>query len=85
VARPLRIAYTGVLEHFTILHIREPKTSRRIAMKISQDNKLREKIRKIENKLKLSRMKTWPLSFCCKAESSKLEGKDEHRTSNIER
>ena len=35
---------------------------RRIAMKIDQDNKPREKIRKIENKLKLSRMKT-PLSF----------------------
>ena len=34
------------------------QTSRRIAMKISQDNKLSEKIRKIENKLNLSRMKT---------------------------
>ncbi|MCD5417272.1 transposase [Candidatus Bipolaricaulota bacterium] len=34
------------------------QTSRRIAMKISQDNKLSEKIRTIENKLNLSRMKT---------------------------
>ena len=51
------------MEHFTILHPGEPKTSRRIAMKISQDNKLRENIRKIENKLKLSRMKTPFFSF----------------------
>ncbi|MCD5417343.1 hypothetical protein LR021_03130 [Candidatus Bipolaricaulota bacterium] len=34
------------------------QTSRRIAMKISQDNKLSGKIRTIENKLNLSRMKT---------------------------
>ena len=37
------------------------QTSRRIAMKISQDNKLSKKIGKIENKLNLSRMKT-PMS-----------------------
>ena len=30
------------------------QTSRRIAMKISQENKLSKKIRKIENKLNLS-------------------------------
>ena len=34
------------------------QASRRIAMKLGQDNKLSKKIRKIENKLKLSRMKT---------------------------
>ena len=37
------------------------QTSRRIAMKISQDSKLSKKIRKIENKLNLSRMKTLSL------------------------
>ena len=36
------------------------QTSRRIAMKISQENKRSKKIRKIENKLNLSRMKTCP-------------------------
>ena len=44
--------------HFDIGASGVSQTSRRIAMKISQDNKLREKIKKIENKLKLSRMKT---------------------------
>ena len=34
------------------------QASRRIAMKLGQDNKLSKKIGKIENKLKLSRMKT---------------------------
>jgi len=43
------------------------QTSRRIAMKISQDSKPSKKIRKIENKLNLSRMNglsamTLPLS-----------------------
>jgi len=37
---------------------RVSQTSRRIAMKISPDNKLRKRVRKIENKLNLSRMKT---------------------------
>jgi hypothetical protein len=36
-------------------------------MKIGQDNKLREKIRKIENKFKLSRMKTLLLCFSRKS------------------
>ena len=36
------------------------QTSRRTAMQLSQDNKLSKKIRKVENKLNLSRMKTWP-------------------------
>ena len=36
------------------------QASRRITMKITQDDKLRKRIRKIENKLKLSRMKTCP-------------------------
>ena len=49
--------------HFDIGASGVSQTSRRIAMKISQDNKLREKIKKIENKLKLSRMKTRPLLF----------------------
>ena len=47
IGRPFDIGASGVSQ-----------TSRRIAMKISQDNKLSKKIRKIENKLNLSRMKT---------------------------
>jgi hypothetical protein len=43
------------------------QASRCIAMKIGQDNKLREKIRKIENKFKLSRMKTLLLCFSRKS------------------
>ena len=55
--------YTGKMlkeigRHFDIGASGVLQTSRRVAMKISQDNKLREKIGKIENKLKLSRMKT---------------------------
>ena len=45
-------------QHFNIGASGVSQASRRIAMKISQDNKLRKKIRKIENKLNLSRMKT---------------------------
>jgi len=45
-------------QHFDIGDSGVSQASRRIAMKISQDNKLRKKIRKIENKLRLSRMKT---------------------------
>ena len=39
------------------------QTSRRIAMKISQENKLNKKIRKTENKLNLLRMKIYPVKF----------------------
>jgi len=51
--------YTGKMlkeigRHFDIGASGVSQTSRRIALKISQDNKLRGKIRKIENKLKLS-------------------------------
>jgi hypothetical protein len=45
-------------QHFNIGASGVSQASRRIAIKISQDNKLRKKIRKIENKLNLSRMKT---------------------------
>ena len=44
--------------HFHIGESGVSQASRRIAIKISQDNKLRKKIRKTEKKLKLSRMKT---------------------------
>jgi len=47
IGQHINIGASGVLQ-----------ASRRIAMKISQDSKLRKKIRKIENKLNLSRMKT---------------------------
>jgi len=47
-----------ISKHFDIGDSGVSQASRRIAMKIGQDNKLRKKIRKIENKLKLSRMKT---------------------------
>jgi hypothetical protein len=47
--------------HFDIGASGVSQTSRRIAMKISQDSKLSKKIRKIENKLNLPRMKTCPL------------------------
>ena len=44
--------------HFDIGDSGVSQASRRIAMKITQDDNLRKRIRKIENKLKVSRMKT---------------------------
>ena len=45
-------------QHFCIGASGVSQASRRIAMRVSQDNQLREKIRRIEDSLKLSRMKT---------------------------
>lgn len=55
--------YTGerlkqIGRHFGIGESGVSQASRRIAMKIDQDNRLRKKVKNIENKLDLSRMKT---------------------------
>ena len=50
---------------------RVSQTSRRIAMKISPDNKLRKRVRKIENKLNLSRMKT--TMFSCEKNNEAIK------------
>jgi hypothetical protein len=45
-------------KHFGIGDSGVSQTSRRIAMRIGEDNKLRENVEKIESKMNLSRMKT---------------------------
>jgi chromosomal replication initiation ATPase DnaA len=45
-------------KHFGIGASGVSQTSRRIAMRIGEDNKLRENVKKIENKMNLSRVKT---------------------------